>query len=285
MNEAIVYVVCDGVATLMLNSPAKLNAFDAASLLALREALDRAERDDSVRVVVLTGAGRFFSSGQDLAALEPEGLDLARTLEKDYAPLILRLVGFSKVTIAALNGPAVGAGANIALACDIVVAARAAYMQQVFVRIGLIPDVGGTWLLPRIVGAKRALALALTGDRVSAEEARAMGLVYRVFEDADFAGDLRAFAGGLASGPTTAYRLIKEAFAKSGGQDLEAQLRLEARLQGEAGRTPDFREAVEAFKAKRPPVFGGGGGARRHAHRDFPPRKMQETRSRPPQVC
>ena len=257
MNQAIDYAVVDGVAMLTLNSPAKLNAFDAARLLALREALDRAERDDRVRVVVLTGAGRFFSSGQDLVALEPEGVDLARTLEEDYAPLILRLVGFSKVTIAALNGPAVGAGANIALACDIVVAARAAYVQQVFVRIGLIPDVGGTWMLPRIVGAKRALALALTGDRVSAEEARAMGLIYRVFEDAHFGVDLRAFAGGLASGPTTAYRLIKEAFGKSGGQDLEAQLRLEARLQGEAGRTPDFREAVDAFKAKRSPLFGG----------------------------
>ena len=259
MSEAIDYAVVDGVATLTLNSPAKLNAFDAARLLVLRHALDRAERDESVRVVVLTGAGRFFSSGQDLAALEQEGLDLARTLEEHYAPLILQLVGFSKVTIAALNGPAVGAGANIALACDIVVAARCAYMQQVFVRIGLIPDVGGTWLLPRIVGLQRALALALTGDRVSAEEARAMGMVYRVFEDAAFADDLRAFAGGFASGPTTAYRLIKEAFRKSGGQDLEAQLRLEARLQGEAGRTPDFREAVNAFKAKRQPVFGGGG--------------------------
>ena len=260
MGEMIDCVVCDGIATLTLNSPAKLNAFDAERLLALREALDRAERDDSVRVVVLTGAGRFFSSGQDLVGLELEGLDLARTLEEDYAPLILRLVGFSKVTIAALNGPAVGAGANIALACDIVVAARAAYMQQVFVRIGLIPDVGGTWMLPRIVGTKRALALALTGDRVSADEARAMGLIYRVFEDADFADDLHVFAGGLASGPATAYRLIKEAFGKSGGQDLEAQLRLEARLQGEAGRTPDFLEAVNAFKAKRPPGFGGGGG-------------------------
>ena len=259
MGEMIDCLVCDGVATLTLNSPAKLNAFDAARLLALREALDRAERDDSVRVVVLTGAGRFFSSGQDLAALELEGLDLARTLEEDYAPLILRLIGFSKVTIAALNGPAVGAGANIVLACDIVVAARSAYVQQVFVRIGLIPDVGGTWMLPRIVGRKLALALALTGDRVSAEEARAMGLVYRVFDDADFSDDLRAFAGGLANGPTTAYRLIKEAFAKSGGQNLETQLRLEARLQGEAGRTPDFREAVEAFKAKRPPVFGRAG--------------------------
>jgi 2-(1,2-epoxy-1,2-dihydrophenyl)acetyl-CoA isomerase len=259
MSEAVEYAVADGVATLTLNSPGKLNAFDAAALLALRDALDRAESDDSVRVVVLTGAGRFFSSGQDIAAFEQEGLDLARTLEEDYAPLILRLIGFSKVTIAALNGPAVGAGANLALACDIVVAARSSYMQQVFVRIGLIPDVGGTWLLPRIVGAQRALALALTGDRVSAQEAHAMGLVYRVFDDAAFAADLRAFAGGLASGPLTTYRLIKDAFRKSGGQDLETQLRLEARLQGEAGRTPDFREAVNAFKARRPPVLGGGG--------------------------
>ena len=199
MSEAIDYAVCDGVATLTLNSPAKLNAFDAARLLALRYALDRAESDDSVRVVVLTGAGRFFSSGQDLAALEQEGLDLARTLEEDYAPLILRLVGFSKVIIAALNGPAVGAGANIALACDIVVAARSAYVQQVFVRIGLIPDVGGTWLLPRIVGLQRALALALTGDRVSAEEARAKA---GAFEEADGRGPWGCSTGSSRTPPS-----------------------------------------------------------------------------------
>ena len=261
MNDMILYAVSDGVATLTLNNPSKFNAFNFAMARALHAAFDRAESDEKVRAVVITGAGRGFSSGLDLSTPDlGQGVDLGGILKEEYTPLILQLISSSKVTIAALNGPAVGAGASIALACDIVVAARSAYVQQGFVRIGLIPDVGGTWLLPRIVGSRRALALALTGDRVSAEEAQAMGMIYRVFEDDNFAAEWHAFAGSFARGPATAYRLIKEAFRKSNVQDLDAQLRLEARLQGEAGRTEDFQEAVSAFKAKRPPVFYSASG-------------------------
>ena len=256
MKEMIDYAISDGVATLTLNNPSKRNALNATMLHDLLIALDCAASDDSVRVVVITGAGHGFSSGLDLSTVDPvEEPNFDHVLEEDYEPVIHRMIDFPKVTIAALNGPAVGAGASLALACDIAVATRSAYIQQAFVRIGLIPDAGATWLLPRVVGSRRALALALSGDRVLAEEALAMGMVYRVFKDNTFEAEWRIFAGSFARGPATAYRLIKEAFRKSSEQDLEAQLGLEARLQGAAGRTPDFREAVNAFKAKRPPVF------------------------------
>ena len=249
------------VATLTLSRPAKLNAFTAALHAELRAALDAMERDGRVRVVVVTGEGRAFSSGQDLTEALPRGqdgrVDLAVPLARDYNPLALRLLAYPKVTIAALNGPAVGAAANLALACDIVLAARSATLQQAFSRIALIPDAGGTWLLPRIVGHKRALALALTGESVGAEEALAMGLVHRVFDDDAFRAETAAFAASLAAGPSGAYRLIKQAFARSGTNDLPAQLALEAELQGQAGRSNDFAEAVAAFREKRTPVFGG----------------------------
>lgn len=259
MTGTVAYSVSGAMAIVTLDRPRKLNAFDSEMLLDIRQRLDQAARDDSVRVVVLTGTGRAFSSGQDLSAvLPPDGdADLGLTLERDYAPLVMRLIEFPKVTVAALNGPAVGAAFNIAMACDIVVAVQSAYLQQVFVRIGLIPDVGGTWLLPRTVGSKLGLALALTGDKITADEAKAMGLVYRVFPDLQFAEKTRAFAETLAGGPYTAHRLIKEAFRKSPENDIATQLKLEAELQRKAGKTADFREAVSAFASKRPPVFGG----------------------------
>jgi 2-(1,2-epoxy-1,2-dihydrophenyl)acetyl-CoA isomerase len=226
-----------------------------------REGLDRAEADDNVRVVIFTGAGRAFSSGQDLTEDLPRDangkLDLGPPLARDYNPLALRLMAYPKITVAAINGPAVGAAANLALACDIVVAAKSAYIQEAFSKIALVPDAGGTWLLPRIVGSKLALALALTGDRVSADEAKAMGLVYRVFEDARFAADLAAFVAPFATGPGQAYRLIKQAMAKSLDNDFATQLQLEADLQNVAGKADDFMEAVMAFAMKRPPVFKG----------------------------
>lgn len=259
MTDWIAYAVDAGIATITLNRPEKLNALNSAMLQAIGQSLDLAEHDENVRVVVLTGAGRGFSSGQDLSTGLPTDshghVDLVQALARDYDPLVLRLTGFPKITMAALNGSAVGAAANLALACDIAVAARSSYLQQAFVRIGLIPDAGGTWLLPRIVGLKLALALALTGDRVSADEAKAMGLVYRVFDEAEFVAGVRAIAEGFANGPAEAYRLIKSAFSKSMANGLEAQLKLEAELQGEAGRTADFREALAAFAEKRPPVF------------------------------
>jgi 2-(1,2-epoxy-1,2-dihydrophenyl)acetyl-CoA isomerase len=249
------------VATIALARADKLNALNAAMHAELRETLDRLEQDEAVQVVVLTGEGRAFSSGQDLTEDLPRDaqgrIDLGPPLARDYNPLVLKLADFSKVTIAALNGPAVGASMNIALACDMVVAARSAFLQEAFSRIALIPDAGGTWILPRLVGPKQALALMLSADPVSAEQAHAMGLVYRVFEDAAFADEVAAFAARIAEGPGLAHRLTKQAVAQSLSNDLAAQLALEARLQSEAGFSRDFMEGVAAFREKRAPRFEG----------------------------
>lgn len=249
------------VATIALARPDKLNALNGAMHADLRLALDRSEEDEAIRVVVLTGEGRAFSSGQDLTEELPRDaqgrIDLGPPLARDYNPLVLKLANYPKVTVAALNGPAVGASMNIALACDIVVAARSAYLQEAFARIALIPDAGGTWFLPRLVGPKRALALMLGTEPIPAEEARRLGLVYKVFDDETFAAETAAFAEKLAEGPGLAFRLIKEAVAASLANDLDAQLALEARLQGEAGRSQDFEEGIRAFREKRPARFLG----------------------------
>lgn len=259
MTEVLRTTREDGVATLTITRPEKLNALTARVHAELRGALAACAEDDTVKVVVLTGEGRAFSAGQDLTEDLPRGpdgrIDLGPPLARDYNPLIETLVSYPKVTIAALNGPAVGASMNIALACDILVAARSAYLQEAFARIALIPDAGGTYFLPRLVGPKRALALMLTTDPVTAEKAQAMGLVHEVFDDADFGREATAFALRLAAGPSLAYRLTKEAVAKSLDNDLSAQLALEARLQQEAGFSDDFAEGIAAFKEKRAPTF------------------------------
>jgi len=261
MTEVVRTATGEGVAVITLARPEKLNAVTAEIHAQLRPALDQAESDPAVRCVVLTGAGRAFSSGQDLTENLPRGadgaIDLGAALDRDYNPLVERLYNFPKVTIAALNGPAVGASLNIALACDIVVAARSAYLQEAFARIALVPDAGGTWLLPRIVGSKRALALMLTADPVSAEEAERIGLVYKVFDDATFMADAMGLARRLAAGPVAAFRMIKQAARLSVGNDLHAQLAVERDLQCEAGRSRDFGEGVAAFREKRPAKFEG----------------------------
>ncbi|MGJ3265018.1 MAG: enoyl-CoA hydratase-related protein [Salinarimonas sp.] len=261
MTEVLKSTREDGVATLTLARPETLNALTGRLHAELRGALAACAEDASVKVVVLTGEGRAFSSGQDLTEELPRDadgrIDLGPPLARDYNPLIRTLVDYPKVTIAALNGPAVGASMNIALACDIVVAARSAYLQEAFARIALIPDAGGTWLLPRLVGPKRALALMLTAEPVPAQEAQALGLVHAVWEDGTFAEEARAFASKLAAGPTLAYRLTKQALAKSLENDLNAQLALEAALQREAGFSADFAEGIAAFREKRAPRFEG----------------------------
>jgi 2-(1,2-epoxy-1,2-dihydrophenyl)acetyl-CoA isomerase len=261
VHTTIRYATDDGVATVVLARPDKLNAFNATMHADLRTALDAAEQDDSVRCVLLTGEGRGFSSGQDLTEVRPAGpdgaIDVGARLDSDYNPLVKRLYAFPKLTIAALNGPAAGAAANIAMACDIVIAARSAYIQEAFARIALVPDAGGTWFLPRIVGQKRALALMLTADQVRADELQQMGLVYKVFDDAAFADEAAAFAKRLAAGPGATYRLIKEAVRASVDNDLAAQLNFERDQQRKAGRSRDFIEGVMAFKEKRPPKFEG----------------------------
>jgi 2-(1,2-epoxy-1,2-dihydrophenyl)acetyl-CoA isomerase len=261
MNETLRLTTDGAVATITLARPDRLNAFTGAMHAALRRALDEVAAAEAIRVLVLTGEGRAFSSGQDLTEELPRDadgrVDLAPPLARDYNPLISRLAAYPKVTIAALNGPAVGAAMNIALACDIVLAARSAYLQEAFAKIGLIPDAGGTWILPRLVGQKLALALMLTAEPVAAEEAQRLGLVYRVFEDGEFAAEVAAFARGLAAGPALAHRLTKEALAASAQNGLAEQLAVEAALQGRAGASRDFAEGVAAFRAKRPPHFTG----------------------------
>jgi 2-(1,2-epoxy-1,2-dihydrophenyl)acetyl-CoA isomerase len=262
MNLTTLRCAIDGpVATIALARADKLNALNAAMHAELRETLDQCERNDAVRVVVLTGEGRAFSSGQDLTEDLPRDaqgrIDLGPPLARDYNPLILKLAHYPNVTIAALNGPAVGASMNIALACDVVVASRSAYLQEAFAKIALIPDAGGTWILPRLVGPKQALALMLTAEPIPADEAQRMGIVHKVFEDTSFKGDVAAFASRLAEGPGLAYRLTKQAMAKSMTNDLETQLELEATLQSEAGFSQDFIEGITAFREKRAPRFKG----------------------------
>lgn len=260
-HDTVSLAMAGGVATLSLARPDKLNAFNAQMHADLRAVLDACAVNEAVRVVVLTGQGRAFSSGQDLTEDLPRDeqgrVDLGPPLARDYNPLILRLANYPKITIAALNGAAVGASMNIALACDVVLAARSAYLQEAFARIGLIPDAGGTWILPRLVGPKRALALMLSAEQIPAEEAQRLGLVYRVFDDARFAAETAAFAARLAEGPGLAYDLMKQAVRASLENGLEAQLDLEAALQSRAGFSEDFAEGVAAFREKRAPVYRG----------------------------
>lgn len=259
--STIRYASAGRVATIALARPDKLNAFNTAMHADLRSALDQAEQDDGVRVLVLTGEGRAFSSGQDLNEARPTGpdgeVDVGGRLDRDYNPLVRRLYAFPKVTIAAVNGAAAGAAANIALACDVLLAAKSAYLQEAFARIALVPDAGGTWFLPRIIGQKRALALMLTAEQVPAEELQRMGLVYKVFEDAAFRDAVAEFAGKLASGPAGTYRLIKETLRASVANDLPTQLDFERDQQRKAGKSHDFHEGVAAFKEKRAPRFEG----------------------------
>ncbi|TVR09812.1 MAG: 2-(1,2-epoxy-1,2-dihydrophenyl)acetyl-CoA isomerase [Salinarimonadaceae bacterium] len=259
--ETLKYEAAAGIAVITLARPERLNALTATMHAELRAALAACARDDAVRVVMLTGEGRAFSSGQDLTEDLPRSadgaIDLGPPLARDYNPLIMTLADYPKVTIAALNGPAVGAAANIALACDVAIAARSAFLQQAFTKVALIPDAGGTWLLPRLVGPKRALALMLTADPTPAEEALRLGLVYAVFDDVVFPAEAMAFVARIAQGPALAQRLMKKAVRESLGASLDEQLDREAAFQAECGRSDDFAEGVAAFREKRAPRFAG----------------------------
>jgi 2-(1,2-epoxy-1,2-dihydrophenyl)acetyl-CoA isomerase len=260
-GSLVLFERADGVAELTLNRPERLNAFTEAMHRELAAHLDRIEADPGVRAVLLTGAGRGFCAGQDLGdRMMGEGdapPDLGDTLERLYNPLVRRIRALDRPVVCAVNGVAAGAGANIALACDIVLAARSAVFIQAFCRIGLVPDSGGTWFLPRLVGEARARALALLGEKVSAEQAEAWGMIWRAVDDERLLDEARGLARQLASGPTRGLGSIKRALAASWANDLDAQLDLERDLQREAGRTADYREGVRAFMEKRPPRFEG----------------------------
>src|SRR5512134_2412540 len=251
----------EGIARITLNRPERLNSFTDAMHAELRDALDRVEVDSKLRVLLLTGAGRGFCAGQDLSdrAVAPgaQPADLGASIERNYRPLILTLRRLPMPVVCAVNGVAAGAGANIALACDIVVAAKSASFVQAFCKIGLVPDSGGTYFLPRLVGTARAMGLALLGDKLSAEDAERWGLIWRCVDDAQLMDEARALARQLGAGPTKGYADIKRAIYAAATNTLDAQLDLERDLQRELGKSADYREGVQAFLEKRAPKFTG----------------------------
>jgi 2-(1,2-epoxy-1,2-dihydrophenyl)acetyl-CoA isomerase len=258
MSEPPLLVATAGaVCTLTLNRPASLNAFTAEMHGLLLPALEAAAADPAVRVVVITGAGRGFCAGQDLAdpAMAGPEVDVGAVVERHYKPLALRVRSMPVPVVAAVNGVAAGAGANLALLCDIVVAARSASFIQAFSKIGLVPDCGGTWLLPRLVGRARALGLAMTGDKLPAEEAERIGLIWKCVDDAALADTVAALVGRLAQLPSKALVQTRRLIDQSAPADLAEALSWEAHTQGELGHAHDFQEGVAAFLAKRAPTF------------------------------
>jgi 2-(1,2-epoxy-1,2-dihydrophenyl)acetyl-CoA isomerase len=259
--ENILFDITDGVATLTLNRPDKLNSFTQAMHEEVRHALHKVGADKSVRVFVLTGAGRGFCAGQDLSdrAVEPGArpVDLGDSVEKNYAPLVLALRALPMPVICAVNGVAAGAGANIALACDIVLAAKSASFVEVFCKLGLIPDTGGTYFLPRLIGNARAMGLAMLGEKLSAEKAEAWGLIWKAVPDEDLAAETQAMARHFAGAPTKGLAFTKQALYASPHNTLQQQLTLECGMMSELGRSDDYREGVAAFMEKRAPQFKG----------------------------
>lgn len=259
--ESILFDITAGIATLTLNRPERLNSFTQAMHLEVRHALDRIKSDPSVRVLLLTGAGRGFCAGQDLndRAVEPGAapVDLGASVEQFYAPLVMTLRTLPLPVICAVNGVAAGAGANLALACDIVLAAKSASFIEAFCKLGLIPDTGGTWTLPRLVGPARAMGMALLGDRLPAEQAAEWGLIWRCVADEMLMEEARAMAAHFAAAPTKGLAYTKRALQTTWSNTLEQQLQLEAGMMRELGHSHDYREGVAAFIAKRPPQFKG----------------------------
>lgn len=248
----------DGTVWLTLNRPAVFNSFNREMALNLQRHLDQCRDDDQVRCVVLTGEGRAFSAGQDLQeVVDPDGPEMTTILIEHYNPIIRRIRALNKPVIAAVNGVAAGAGANIALACDFVFCAENASFIQAFSKIGLIPDSGGTYFLPRLIGLQRATALMMSGDKLSAADAERWGLAYKVFPADQFMDEVEQWAQKLASMPTRGLALTKQALNASLQNDLEGQLTLEDKLQSQAGQTRDYQEGVAAFLEKRTPKFKG----------------------------
>ena len=252
--------VSGGIARIILDRPDKLNAFSRTMHAHRREAMDRVERDDAIRAVVLAGAGRAFCAGQDLADLsfEPGNMtDLGELIHENFNPLIRRLRALPKPIVARVAGIAAGAGASLALACDIVIAGRGASFLQAFVNIGLVPDSGSTWLLPQRVGHARAMGLAMLGERVTAERAEQWGLIWKCVDDEALDAEVDGLAAKLAAMPTRALAAIKQSIAAAQTNTLDAQLDLERDLQRDLGASHDYGEGVNAFLEKRKPAFTG----------------------------
>jgi 2-(1,2-epoxy-1,2-dihydrophenyl)acetyl-CoA isomerase len=259
-KDLVLIDVREGYRVLTLNKPDRLNSFSPSMHAALMAALVEAEAGKTCRALILTGAGRGFCAGQDLSdgVFTPgETSDLSITLENYYNPLVRRLRSLPMPIICAVNGVAAGAGANVAFACDIVIAARSAKFIQSFAKLGLVPDSGGTWFLPRLIGSARGRALALLAEPVPAEQAAAWGMIWKVTDDADLMTEAHRLAAQFATQPTAGLALIKQALDASEVNSLDQQLDLERDLQGQAGRTPDYLEGVTAFFDKRAPRFVG----------------------------
>lgn len=256
--SSVLFSIEEGIARITLNRPDKLNAFNYEMSVLLQQRLDECASLHEVRCVYLTGAGKGFSAGQDLAeAIDPNGPGMDRILLEQYNPIIRRLRNLPKPVIAAVNGVAAGAGANIAFACDIVVATQSASFIQAFSKIGLIPDSGGTYFLPRLIGWQKASALMMLGDKIPAAEAEQMGMVYKVFPDEAFTAETIKIAATLAKMPTRGLGYMKHVLNQSMTSSLEEQLLLEDEFQKKAAATRDFKEGVQAFLEKRPAVFKG----------------------------
>ena len=259
--QNILFTTQDGIARLTLNRPDKLNSFTGAMHAELRDALDRIQADKTMRVLVITGAGRAFCAGQDLAdpdmAVGATMPDVGNVVEQNYKPLILRLQNLRVPTVAMVNGVAAGAGASLALACDLVIAGKGASFLQAFSKIGLVPDTGGTWFLPQRVGMARAMGLAMLADKLPAEKAAEWGLIWQAVEDADLAATVDKLATQLSTMPTKALVRTRQALHAAPTHTLEQQLSMEGGFMRELGWSPDFAEGVAAFMEKRAPRFTG----------------------------
>ncbi len=256
--NTILLDIAEGVATITLNRPERLNAFTGEMHGELKQAMQRIQADSSVRAMMITGAGRGFCAGQDLSERNPgEQTDVGSSLEKNYNPLLRQLRALPYPVLCAVNGVAAGAGCNLALACDIVIAARSASFIQAFSRIGLIPDAGGTFTLPRLIGTARAMAAAMLAEKVDAERAQAWGMIWKCVDDERLMPEAMALARQLASQATRALGLTKRAIYAAAAHTFDQQLDLERDLQREAAASEDFREGVTAFKEKRPARFTG----------------------------